>query len=157
MNDYVSIDTFAKRYGLKSNTVKKNIDKVVGAYYKDGVYYIPDSCRYPYNLKNIKFKSRNDRKYVILRATSENKFVDNNTVGVSKKSFDLMIGELIRDQLLQYNGTNDKNGANSYDVTDYADRVIKEKNNKSSIINELFIGVGCAVGAAYATYENLKI
>lgn len=151
----VSIEEFAKRYKLKINTVKKNFHLIKGAYIKENEYIIFDSCRYPYFKKHLNIKTRDDKKYVILRATYEYKYVDRFTVGMSQSSFKTMVNELKEKGYLIENGSGDTNGLNAYDVSDEVGQIIYEKKHKKHIIDSLFIRAGMFTGACSATYHNL--
>ena len=157
MINTVSIEEFANRYRLSVNTVKKNFEMIKGAYISNGEYIIPDSCRYPFFPKNMNLKTRNDKKYAIIKATHEYKYIDNTIVGISKNSFLLIVKELLESGLITSNGSGDINGLNGYDTTDHTDEVIRNNSRKNKVINDLFINAGCFVGSAGASYKNHRV
>lgn len=147
----IDIDTFATRYNYKSKTVLNNIERIKGAFKKDEKYYIPDSARYPYNLRRTSIKTREEKMYVVLKATSENRYVDDKLVGLSKASFTTLIKELLYHGLLQENKSDDYNGANAYDTTIKADEALAY-NKKRAIIE---IGKALAEVAGIFTAQLL--
>ncbi len=148
----VDIETFASRYKIKVETVKKNINQIVGAK-KDGKdYIIPDSARYPYRIGNTSIKTRDDKRYVLLKATSENKFVDEKLIGLSKASFNTLIQELLNQNLLIENGSEDKNGANAYDTSSLADSLLRNGKRRAMVeIGKAVAEIGGKFAAQFVT------
>ena len=142
---YVEINTFANRYTLKPITIKKNIYKIKGAWVNDGRIFIPDSARYPYNMRNTRIKTRDEKRYVLLKATSSFHYIDDIMLGMSKTSFNTLVNELVGQKLLIANHSGDKNGVNSYDTSNIADEMLKHSRREA--IKELGMYVAQMGGA----------
>ena len=88
---YISVEEFAIRCNLKKNTIINNIEKIYGTIKIGNNYLISDTARYPFNVRNNFLKTRMDKIYVLLRATSEEKYIDEVMLKTSKNSFKLII------------------------------------------------------------------
>ncbi len=147
---YISVQAFANRYNLKTDTVKKNINRIAGIKLIDNEYLIPDSSRYPYNIGRNKLATRDEKCYVLLKATSQSRYVDETMLKMSTASFNTLITELVKKGLLQKNSSNNPHGANRYDTTLLADETLK--NSKKKAMTEI---ANILAGAA-AVYASLR-
>jgi hypothetical protein len=149
--EYIEPQCFAKRYGYKEETIKKNIDKISGAKKENYEYLIPDSARYPYNVGRTSIKTRDDKRYILLKATSLNFYIDEKMIGMSKASFTALIKELIQYGFLLENGSGDKHGVNAYDTTLYADNILKQRKKQA------VLEIAKAIAAVAGTYHSQLI
>lgn len=147
-NDYISIEEFAKRYKISPNTIIKKHKDIPGIMISNGQYWAVDSARYPYNPRNSSLKTRDEKMYVLLKATREYRYIDNKILGISKQSFDTMIKELLSTGLIQNNNSGDINGANSYDLTMEGSNIAQLK--KTDALIELSRIIGAFVGTFVA-------
>ncbi len=152
---FIDIKAFAKRYGLSEKTVRKRIDDIKGVITKERETFIIDSSRYPYNMRGNKVKSRDDKIYVLLKATSEFYYIDEEMLRISKTSFDTMVNELYVKGLLIKNGSNDPNGVNSYDVCQSMDELLRKSKYKA--IKEISLHLSRMSGEFVGEYINASL
>ena len=148
--EYISVEEFASRYNLKKDTIIKNIGKIYGTVQIGNNYLIPDTARYPFNVRNNSLKRRADKIYVLMRATSEEKYIDEVMLKISKNSFKVMIDELCEKNLLRNNNNADLNGANAYNTTIEGEKFLN--NKKSKIIEYIIELFGTFTGRALKEY-----
>lgn len=148
-NNMVSMDEFLAMAGVKLSTVRKNIDKIPGLDYKNGEFLILNGTRYPFNLRGYKLKNSADRRYVLLKAISEYKYIDSLKLGVYQEQFKSLLKELLEAKLICENGLPNHFGANAYDCTRMGDEVLRlEKSECIHKISELISSpLGHFVGA----------
>ena len=85
-----------------------------------------------------------DKIYVLLRATSEEKYIDEVMLKTSKNSFKLIIDELCEKNLLRNNNNADLNGANAYNTTIEGEMFLH--NKKSKVIQSIMETLGSFTG-----------
>ena len=141
---YISVEEFAIRCNLKKNTIINNIEKIYGTIKIGNNYLISDTARYPFNVRNNFLKTRMDKIYVLLRATSEEKYIDEVMLKTSKNSFKLIIDELCEKNLLRNNNNADLNGANAYNTTIEGKMFLH--NKKSKVIQSIMETLGSFTG-----------
>ena len=89
----ISIDDFVRISGVKESTIRKNKDKIPGLSYDKGVYNIIDGTRYPCDLHRYKIKDSSDRRYLLLKAISEYKYISHLDLGLYHPQFVEMLRE----------------------------------------------------------------
>lgn len=140
----MSIAEFLNIYGIKETTVKKRINDIPGLEYCNGEYRIIEGTRYPYNIGRSKLKDQEDKIYILLKATSENKYIDHNKLKLQKRQFTRLLTELEHKNLIEKNGINNPYGANAYDITYEGTNVLRlSKNVALKLLSELagrFVG-----------------
>lgn len=147
----VDVETFASRYGYSEKTIKKNIHRIEGAWKEGQDYCIPDSARYPYRMGHTSIQTREDKRYVVLRATSEYRYVDEKMLGLSKTSFRTIVDELTSQGLLINNNSNDVHGVNMYDTSSKADEMLKGGKKKAMVeIGKAVAEIGGTFAAQFA-------
>ncbi len=164
MCDFCTIEQFARRNNISSRTVKNNFHLIKGAYIEDNTYYIPEGSRYPFFPKHMNLTTKIDKKYAVLRALFEYRYVDHEIVKVDKPSFKVIVDELLEDGFIKLNGSKNPYGLNMYDITDKAYQEIYILKSKRNIIKRLFninalnvaVLAGEAVGAGLATYNEIR-
>ena len=129
--NYISISEFAERNDMSVESIKRNFNKIPGAEIIDDEYWILESSRYPFNVGNTKLDRRENKQYVLLKATSQFKYIDEKMLKMPKASFETLIKELIKCGLLQKNHSNNPYGANNYDTTAKAEEVLSKRKNKA--------------------------
>ncbi|MDP3445199.1 MAG: hypothetical protein Q8T08_20250, partial [Ignavibacteria bacterium] len=72
----ISINEFLKIVNVKEETIRKNRHKIPGLTWSEGNYDIIKGTRYPADLHRYKLKNSADRRYLLLKAISEFKYVD---------------------------------------------------------------------------------
>ena len=116
----------------------------------------PESCRYPYfKPYNISMVTKYEKKYTILKATSQNLYIDDTIINLSPKTFKKLINDLVAEGMLCLNGYDDKYGLNMYDTTKEADEIVE--NSKRKAVNLIIERSSYAMGTAIAAYRNHSI
>lgn len=152
---YISIEEFIRIAGVKEVTIKRNRDKIPGLSYENGEYLIIEGTRYPFNIGRNKMKDSNDRRYLLLKAISENKYIDHNTLGIYNQQFEQFLRDLLDANLIRNNGMQNHYGANSYDCTEIGDRILlNKKTAKTEIAKAIAEVAGTFVGTALGSAAN---
>ena len=123
----MTLSEFAHISNKKEKTIRKNKAKIPGVKEVDGELIFPAGTRYPYNLRGTRLDSTEKRIVTLLK-----EYIDHTMLRMEKVRFDSMTDELLREEYLMKNGTNNPYGANQYDVTrKYTDNkdVIEKKNS----------------------------
>ncbi len=145
----ISIDDFLQIAKVKLNTVKKNKDKIPGLSYANGKFDIVKGTRYPIDVHRHKINDSADRRYLLLLAISQYKYIDHLKLGVYQEQFEALLKELLDGELITPNHLYNEYGANAYDCTSKGDEIIKLQKEKSKkFISEIVSsGAGSFVGA----------
>lgn len=139
----MTVEELSNICNVKCETIQRNISSIPGYRYEDGS--IPNGSRWKYNIRNSKLRNTNDRRYHLLKATDEYKFIDHNMLRMSRDSFNTMIDELVQYGLLTENGTDNYFGANRYDTTMEYSRI--KSDRKKSMIQNIAMFIGTAAGS----------
>ena len=140
----ITIDDFVIISGVKESTIRKNKNKIPGLSYDKGIYNIIDGTRYPCDLHRYKIRNSSDRRYLLLKAISEYKYISHLDLGVYHPQFVEMIRELLDAGLIRPNNMANRYGANFYDCTHEGDELLRQQKN--SAINEISSLVATAAG-----------
>lgn len=153
----VSIEDFLQIAGVKISTVKKNKDKIPGLTYANGKFDIIKGTRYPIDIHRYKMENSADRRYLLLLAISQYKYIDHLKLRVYPEQFDNMLKELLDGDLIALNHLYNQYGANAYDCTSKGDEIIKMKKEEAikCITDVVSSGAGHFVGAILSEVYNL--
>ena len=127
----ITIEEFVIIAGVKQSTIKKNAKRIPGLNYINGEFHIIDGPRYPGNYKKYKLTNSEKRRYVLLKAISEYKYIDHLSLQVYREQFRDLLQELLDAGLIRENGMPNHYGANAYDCTRKGDEIIKRKQNEA--------------------------
>ena len=127
----ITIEEFVIIAGVKQSTIKKNAKRIPGLNYINGEFHIIDGTRYPGNYKKYKLTNSEKRRYVLLKAISEYKYIDHLSLQVYREQFRDLLQELLDAGLIRENGMPNHYGANAYDCTRKGDEIIKRKQNEA--------------------------
>lgn len=152
----VSIDDFLQIAGVKISTVKKKKDEIPGLSYANGKFDIIKGTRYPFYLHGRKIKDSADRRYLLLLAISQYKYVDHLKLKVYPEQFEALLKELLDGELIKLNHLYNHYGANAYDCTSKGDEILKmkEKDAINYITGIVSSGAGHFVGAVLSEVYN---
>lgn len=142
----VTIDEFILIAGVKKETVIKNRNDIPGLSYKKGEFSILSGTRYPAYYKN-KIKTMDDRRFLLLRAINEYKYIDYLKLRLYHEQFIEMLRDLLSAGLIRENNMENKYGANAYDITDLGAEVISNKNSIKRITELIASATGHFAGA----------
>ena len=140
MKDTITIEEFSNNAKVKIATIKRRYKEIPGISKIDGEFVILSGTRYPCR-KNNNLKDSYDRRYYLLKAISEYKYIDHNILRIEHKQFIDMLKDLLSAKLIKRNGLSNYYGANAYDCTSKGEEVLKSKKDISiSEISKLIIG-----------------
>lgn len=157
VNQYITLEEFQHNSGMAISTIKKNIAKIPGIEKigKDN-YRVLRGTRYPANLRRFKSNNFGKKRYQLLKAIYENKYIDEKMLMCDKTQFEDFINELLEAKLINKNKLFNNFGANRYDTTNFGDftfeRIKAEKANKHILI--VAEAIGTATGTALACYNK---
>lgn len=126
----VSIEEFASISHVNKNTVKRNAKRIPGLKYENGTFTILKGTRYPGDFHRYKMKNSAEKRYVLLKAISEYKYIDHTTLRLYKEQFDDLLRELLDAELISENHLYNHYGANAYDCTAKGDEMLKRKQTE---------------------------
>ena len=72
---YISMEKFAKKVGVKEETVKKRYQEIPGITKEGNTFSILSGTRYPCDKRRIKPKDSGDRRYLLLRTISDYRYI----------------------------------------------------------------------------------
>jgi hypothetical protein len=142
---YITFEEFVNISKVKENTVIKRYKEIPGIEKTDKGFVVLSGTRYPFDKRMLRgAKNSESKRYYLLKAISEYKYISEKELGLEKIQFNNMLDELLRANLIKENGTNNIYGANRYDCTISGDKVLMEKKNYAiKYISELVAnGVG---------------
>ncbi len=154
--EYVSIEEFSNRYNLKPQTILKNYKKIRGIKMSRGELIILSSARYPYNMRNTHLKKREEKMYVLLKATREFYYIDSKMLKISEYSFNTMIKEMLNLGILIENNSGNNDGANAYDTTTLTENFLNLSKRKAikEMLSIMANTSGTFVGAALSQMNS---
>ncbi len=93
---YISFDDFKNKYpSISEKTIKKNITKIPGADVTDkGVRFLIGS-RYPYNIGNTRLCDSAKRRYILLKAISQYKYIDHRMLKSECEDFKCLLKQIL--------------------------------------------------------------
>ncbi len=151
----ISIDDFLIIANVKLSTVRKNKEKIPGLKLINGNYDILKGTRYPADFHRYKIKNSEDRRFLLLKAISEFKYVDNFTLHLYQEQFVGLIRDLLTAELIRENHLFNRYGANAYDCTPKGDDLIKSR--KTIAVQEITNLVASAAGNFVGTVISQQI
>ena len=113
----ISFDEFVAICGLKKSTIQRRYKMIPGIEKVNGEYRVLSGTRYPFNMRRYKIQDARDRRYVLLRAISEYKYISHLELKIENKQFEEILKEFLSAKLIKENGLSNHYGANAYDIT----------------------------------------
>ena len=152
----ITIEEFVAISGVKKTTIRKNSSKIPGLRYINGEYEIIKGTRYPGDFHRYKLKNSGERRYVLLKAISEYKYIDHIKLRLYKEQFDALLRELLDAELICENHLFNHFGANAYDCTPHGDEILKQEKAAAiqSITNCVASASGHFLGAIISEVFN---
>ena len=139
MNDKtISIEDIEKIANVKIKTIKKNASKIPGLIIKGDSFEVLKGTRYPGDFHRYKMENSEEKRYVLLKAISEYKYIDHLKLHIYEEEFKDMLHELLDAELIRNNNLYNHYGANAYSCTIEGEKVLKGKKcNVIKKINEI--------------------
>ena len=151
--EYITIQDFANKCDLKENTIIKNIRKIPGAEPIVDGYRFLSGTRYPYNMRSTKLTDSSKRRYILLKAISESRYIDHSMLKMEEHDFIQLLQQLITAGWIEENNGCNCFGANKYNATLLGEEMLlKHKREKSLHAAEM---LGAGVGAFYGVVHSI--
>lgn len=141
----VTLAEFLSVVGKSESTVYHRRNEIPGLSYENGQYTILEGTRYPCDLHRYKIEDSSDKRYVLLKTISENKYICARDLGLYQRQFESLLEDLLAAGLVRPNGMSNQYGANAYDCTPQGESAIElRKTQAKRQIAEL---IGAASGS----------
>lgn len=128
MENMMTLSEFAKRSGKSESTIRRNWRKIPGADKVNGEIYFPVGSRYPFDMHRYRNLNTAKRYDIILKATNNNMYIDEDMLNVSKNEFDFLLQQLLSKGFLDKYESNNSHGANEYLCTmKYKDEIYDKR------------------------------
>lgn len=146
---YIEFDEFVNNSGFKESTIKRNYKQIPGLQKTKNGFRVLSGTRYPYNLGNTKIEDSASKRYVLLKAISNYKYISHKELRVEYHQFETMLREFLSAGLIQKNNLSNTYGANAYDCTPLGDEMILRNNKraKQELLKLISENAGTFVGA----------
>ena len=126
----ISLEVLSHNANIQVSTIKKRLFKnpssIPGITIQNGNYVVLSGTRYPYP-KIAKLDNSEKKRYHLLKAISEYKYIDHWTLRLEQQQFINMLRELLSAGLIEPNHLQNNYGANAYDCTTKGDMVLHMK------------------------------
>lgn len=124
----MTLSEFAKRSGRSESTIRRNWRKIPGADKVNGEIYFPVGSRYPFDMHRYKSLNTAKRYDIILKATNNKMYIDEDMLNISTNEFDFLLQQLLSKGFLDKYESNNSHGANEYLCTmKYKDEIYDKK------------------------------
>ncbi len=149
MVDTIDVMEFAQIANVKISTIKKNAKRIPGLSYKNGTFEILKGTRYPGDFHRYKMKDTAQKRYILLKAISENKYIDHLKLHLYEEQFIDLLRELMDANLIKENHLFNQFGANAYDCTGQGDALLLQERFKAikELANIVASSAGHFIGA----------
>ena len=130
---YISVEEFLEKYNIKESTLKRRYHEIPGITKSNEGYLILSGTRYPCNANAYrKVDNSAKKRYVLLKAISEYKYISHKELKVEHQQFVDMLKDLLSAGLIQPNHLSNQYGANAYDCSMKGDELLN-KNPKRAV------------------------
>ena len=89
--EYISISDFKNLCEISEKTIIRNIHSIPGFIETNDGYKFLKGTRYPYNLRNTKLTDSAKKRYVLLKAISQYRYIDHRMLRIDENDFILML------------------------------------------------------------------
>ncbi len=146
---YMSFDDFVHNSNVKESTVKKRYKQIPGIEKTKKGFKVVSGTRYPCDLHRYGLKNSGEKRYALLKAISQYKYVTHKDLKIEPRQFEDMLRDLLSAGLIRPNNLSNTYGANAYDCTTIGDELIsrKDKAAKTELINMIASAAGTFTGA----------
>lgn len=147
--EYIEFEEFVNNSNVKEVTIKKNYKRIPGLSKTQKGFTVISGTRYPYNLRNAKLKDSSSKRYVLLKAISNYRYISHKELKLEQKQFEDMLKELLSAGLIQENNLSNSYGANAYDCTPKGEEIIsaQEKSAKRELLKAVASITGTFAGS----------
>lgn len=155
--EYISFNEFVNNTRLAESTIKKRYKEIPGiTKTKDG-FQVVSGTRYPCDFHRYKFKNSGDRRYALLKAISQYRYVTHKDLRIEHKQFEDMLRDLLSAGLIQQNNLFNTYGANAYDCTPAGDKLLQrtDKYAKTELVNLIASTAGMFIGTVISKIADV--
>ena len=128
---YISFEEFVRNSGMKKRTVLKRYKDIPGFTKKNDGFLILSGTRYPCDLHRYGLKNSGEKRFALLKAISEYRYVSHVDLKVEQRQFQDMLRDLLSAGVIQPNNLDNPYGANAYDCSTLGDELLKQEINKA--------------------------
>ena len=155
---YISFEEFINNTGFKESTIRKRYKNIPGIKKTPNGFTVLSGTRYPFAMRGYKIKNSNDRRYILLKAISQYKYISHLDIRLESAQFRDMLRELLSAGLIKKNSLYNNYGANAYDCTSKGEEVLKQTQIKSrqEILNMVSTAAGKFAGAVISEVYDVS-
>lgn len=154
--NYISFDEFVNNSGMKEKTVIRNWKRIPGITKTEQGFQVMSGTRYPCDLHRYKLNDSGEKRYALLKAISQYKYITHVDLKIEQLQFLDMLRDLLAAKLIQRNHLSNSYGANAYDCSPLGDQLIKktDKAAKKELLELISAAAGTFSGAVISqVYE----
>lgn len=131
---YITLKEFSVISKITEKQILKRRKEIPVIIKQDGEYLVLRGARYPMPINRYKIRNDSQRRFILLKAISQTKYVDSKMLGIYQEEFEKMLGDLLQAKLIYENNLGNTYGANAYSCTqtgaDLAEKNSFEKLSK---------------------------
>lgn len=128
---YISFEEFVHNSGMKKRTVLKRYKDIPGITKKNDGFLVLSGTRYPCDLHRYGLKNSGEKRFALLKAISEYRYVCHMDLKVEQRQFQDMLRDLLSAGVIQLNNLDNTYGANAYDCSPLGDELLKQERNQA--------------------------
>lgn len=129
---YISLNEFAQLVEKKPKTILRRKKDIPVIEKFGNEWYVLSGTRYPCKVNSFKVKDNYDKRYVLIKAIDNNKYINSKMLQIYPNEFDLMLRDFVNAGLIEENYNGNTYGANGYSCTDKGAEIIKK--SKTTVI-----------------------
>ena len=156
-NNYIELSKFAKRVNRSESTIKRRFSEIPVIKKENNKYFVLKGTRYPLKISSFgKIVDDYDRRRILLKAISEEKYIDCDMLGVYQETFEKYLGDYLTADLIYKNNLPNNYGANAYNCTQKGSEVarLRKEQAREKIAKEMATFVGLFVGTAISKIRD---
>lgn len=147
--EYIDFDEFVSIADVQAKTIKKKYKQIPGVEKTDRGFRVVSGTRYPYNIRNTKLDDSASRRYTLLKAINQYKYISHRELRIEHRQFEDMLRDLLSAGLIRNNNLSNTYGANAYDCTPLGEELISrtDKAARAELVNLIASAAGSFTGA----------
>lgn len=125
---YLSLEEFAGISNISEKQIIKRRKEIPVIIKQDGQFLVLRGARYPMPINRYKVKDEYKRRFILLKAISQTKYIDNKMLGIYQEEFEQMLRDLLQSDLIYENNVGNIYGANAYSCTQAGADLVETNN-----------------------------
>lgn len=158
--DYIELSQFAKKVKRSESTIKRRCAEMPIIKKENNKFLVLKGTRYPLKIRSYKQITDDfDRRRILLKAISEEKYIDCDMLGVYQEIFENYLRDLLNANLIYKNSLPNFYGANAYNCTDKGATIAKLRKEQAriEISHEIASVAGTFIGTVISKIkENIS-